>query len=603
MKNSIYSAATSFMAALAFGFQCGAASIGDVDTNFGKAGTALISTQLSLNYLQAAQVQGDGRIVLAASCNPDRAISLGAFCLVRLMPNGTMDQSFGSGGVVTTSIKDLSAFPRNLLITSDGKIVVVGSCSSTQASVPCMARYSSESGALDNAFGAGGLVIQGDLPERFSPSSISIDGLGRMYIVGDCPGTTASNPCAVRIQSNGSLDAGYGVRGVIGTPFGVLPGRATSAQLDNAGRLLLSATCSVLAGSETRNQFCAARFTSSGRLDTTFGKLGTLEISAVTRGEMRQMSGSGKILLVGACVNQSGTSGICTATFGTDGGGDVGTNFGLQNIAPTLDSKSCSPLNSIELASGGYLIVGYCTGAPNTYDSVVLTVGPDGSLDRSFAESGVRLVISPYLDVKSIFSLGAGDTFLLSGSCWNGGFRSPCVSKFQGAAPKTVQAYEYRYAPLDYYFLTSRDSEKTLLSGVAGWQRTGRVVSMLAQNAPGAAPITRFFFDQVAKTRTRGSHFYTSLSAEAVAVQALNPLNLPTSGKPVNEGIDSYAYFPSAAGVCATGLLPVYRLFRGNTRFPDDPNHRFTTDMVDYNDFVGRGWDGEGVKFCVPPSP
>jgi hypothetical protein len=41
-------------------------------------------------------------------------------------------------------------------------------------------------------------------------------------------------------------------------------------------------------------------------------------------------------------------------------------------------------------------------------------------------------------------------------------------------------------------------------------------------------------------------------------------------------------------------------LFRGSARFPDDPNHRFTTNAAVYNAFVAQGWDGEGVNFCVP---
>jgi hypothetical protein len=44
----------------------------------------------------------------------------------------------------------------------------------------------------------------------------------------------------------------------------------------------------------------------------------------------------------------------------------------------------------------------------------------------------------------------------------------------------------------------------------------------------------------------------------------------------------------------------VFRIFRGQARFPDNPNHRFTTDPAIYNAFVAQGWDGEGVKFCVP---
>ena len=53
-------------------------------------------------------------------------------------------------------------------------------------------------------------------------------------------------------------------------------------------------------------------------------------------------------------------------------------------------------------------------------------------------------------------------------------------------------------------------------------------------------------------------------------------------------------------GSCAVGLTPVLRVFRGNAKFPDDPNHRFTTSQAIYDEFVGKGWDGEGVKFCVP---
>lgn len=71
---------------------------------------------------------------------------------------------------------------------------------------------------------------------------------------------------------------------------------------------------------------------------------------------------------------------------------------------------------------------------------------------------------------------------------------------------------------------------------------------------------------------------------------------------PQSEGIDSFAFRPvieDVGGTCAAGQSPVYRLFRGNARFPDDPNHRFTTSLATYNIAVTAGWDGEGVKFCA----
>lgn len=69
-----------------------------------------------------------------------------------------------------------------------------------------------------------------------------------------------------------------------------------------------------------------------------------------------------------------------------------------------------------------------------------------------------------------------------------------------------------------------------------------------------------------------------------------------------NEGLDSFACLPLVPGVGgsrAAGLLPVYRLFRGNANFPDDPNYRFTTGLTTHNDATTAGWDREGVNFCV----
>lgn len=164
----------------------------------------------------------------------------------------------------------------------------------------------------------------------------------------------------------------------------------------------------------------------------------------------------------------------------------------------------------------------------------------------------------------------------------------------------TVAMVEYYHAQQNYYFMTSRASDKSLLDTTNGWARTGKAFPVLASRDANSSPITRFYFDQIARSQSRGTHFYTLLPDEVAVVQALNPSNQPATGKPVNEGVDSYAYLPTASGACASGQLPVYRLFRGNTLFPDDPNHRFTTELLEYNNFVAFGWSGEGIKFCVP---
>ena len=171
------------------------------------------------------------------------------------------------------------------------------------------------------------------------------------------------------------------------------------------------------------------------------------------------------------------------------------------------------------------------------------------------------------------------------------------------AIASKLTVVEYFNAQLSYYFLTSRDNEKALLDTAPGWSRTGATFSMLANPDATVSGNVRFYFDQIAKDGSRGSHFYTINPADVATLQALNPNNAATPKLPVNEGVDSYAYRPIGAGAsatCAATTVPVYRLFRGNARFPDDPNHRFTTSKALYDQFVAAGWDGEGINFCAP---
>ena len=167
----------------------------------------------------------------------------------------------------------------------------------------------------------------------------------------------------------------------------------------------------------------------------------------------------------------------------------------------------------------------------------------------------------------------------------------------------TKTMVEYFYSPLNYYFMTSRDDYKAALDKIADFQRTGLSFPVYATEVANSKALSRFYFDQIAMSASRGSHFYTLLDDDKAALVAQNPGNAQTPRLPYNEGIDSWAFLPIVSGpggACASGQTPVYRLFRGGARFPDDPNHRYTTSTSVYNAFVSLGWDGEGVNFCVP---
>lgn len=98
------------------------AQAGHLDKTFAKGG--IFSFQLNGNdgnncIANAVALQSDGKIVAAGQLGDQSG-------LIRLNPNGTLDTSFGNGGVVVTKIGgDIEQVFGGLAIQSDGKIVAV----------------------------------------------------------------------------------------------------------------------------------------------------------------------------------------------------------------------------------------------------------------------------------------------------------------------------------------------------------------------------------------------------------------------------------------------------------------------------------------------
>ena len=158
---------------------------------------------------------------------------------------------------------------------------------------------------------------------------------------------------------------------------------------------------------------------------------------------------------------------------------------------------------------------------------------------------------------------------------------------------------EYYHAGLDYYFLTGRDSDKAALDTVAAFARTGKEIKMYRTANVDTLPLERHFFAKVARGGSRGSHFFTVQPDDQIALASLNPTNVALDAKPLLEGVEGYAIPKSAAGVCPTDTLPIYRAFKGPPRFVDDGNHRFSVSLAQHQDMVNRlGWTDEGVAFC-----
>lgn len=119
-------------------------SNGSLDPSFGTGGRAVAAaTPTYGNCSLAMGIQSDGKIVMAGYAQIDGTASSNYHILVaRLLTDGTLDSSFGTGGMTVTFVGQ-AGYATGMTIQSDGYIVEGGTASlSTQtSSVLHFARY------------------------------------------------------------------------------------------------------------------------------------------------------------------------------------------------------------------------------------------------------------------------------------------------------------------------------------------------------------------------------------------------------------------------------------------------------------------------------
>jgi uncharacterized delta-60 repeat protein len=136
----------------------------------------------------AIVIQLDGKIVLAGDAVlPDSATG-SDFALVRHNADGSVDAGFGSGGTVTTDFGSVEDSARGLVLQADGKLVVAGFTGVVGlppgfTSDFALARYNAD-GSLDDSFGSGGKV-RTHLGDRFIEArGVALQPNGRIVVAG-----------------------------------------------------------------------------------------------------------------------------------------------------------------------------------------------------------------------------------------------------------------------------------------------------------------------------------------------------------------------------------------------------------------------------------
>jgi uncharacterized delta-60 repeat protein len=222
---------------------------GSLDTSFNTTG--IVTTPIAtMDVAYALAIQSDGKLVAAGfSYN-----GYDAFALVRYNPDGSLDTSFNTTGKVTTFIGSFNTGVSALAIQPDGKLVAAGSSSEGQDAFT-LVRYNPD-GSLDTTFNTTGIVISaiGAIQDRASALTIQPDG--KLVAAGFSNTGTQPEFALVRYNPNGNLDKTFYTTGIVTTAIGTVQDEAFAVAIQQDGKLVAAGS----SNTGTQHEFALVRY-------------------------------------------------------------------------------------------------------------------------------------------------------------------------------------------------------------------------------------------------------------------------------------------------------------------------------------------------------
>ena len=392
----------------------------DRDPGFGDSG--IVTTDRSqFEQINDIVIQPDGKIVAVGPSGrlvePD--VVFGDIMVARYNIDGSLDATFGDGGLVTTRVSGPK--PVGIALQTDGKIVVAGGSGSRVVLV----RYNTD-GSLDDTFGFGGIFVD-RIGRSFHVMDLAIQSDGKIVIAGeDLSGFPSKMVSTLaRFDSSGLfLDDTFGHNGVsqpVPAGFSVSP-------IVNSKNIALQPDDKIVAAGVCRMDpllFCVARYNTDGSLDNTFDGDGFVVTDfgfffSESVAEAVSLQPDGKIVGVGQLLTDFGSF-AALVRFNTDGSLD--TSFGNGGTTVTFESFFQFRVESLALKPNGKIVVAgerfgnelQSAMAVARYDSngflenIVTTLIGDGASANAVAiQPNGRIVAAGY---GNFFSFGSSEVF------------------------------------------------------------------------------------------------------------------------------------------------------------------------------------------------
>lgn len=383
---------------------------GNLDSSFGTNGQLITDLHHNQEYLEAGALQSDGKII-AGGYSGFKLVNT----LVRYKADGSPDHTFGNNGVSYFPIDDFGSVISSVAIQNDGKIVAAGiSLGPDQNQDDLTVMRFTKRGIIDSSFGENGIVFTRIKGNFIQEEGIAIQPDGKIVVSGTLIHTDINNNydaiIIVRFTSSGQLDSTFNGNGLYLLRAANNNFAASSLALLSDGKILVSGSAFQYFG---KSKFIILKITSSGVLDSTFGKEG---ISSVFFNYIKYASAStnamgiqanGKIVLGGFLQSNGLTEDFALMRFNADG--SIDNSFGINGIS-TTDFGYQDIANSLVIQPDGRIVAVGSSQNTESGESVfaLARYNKNGTLDASFGNKGKLLTSFGNFDNKKFSYANVG---------------------------------------------------------------------------------------------------------------------------------------------------------------------------------------------------
>ena len=381
------------------------------DQSFGTNGIALGGSSVGNDnafYSRNIIVQPDNKIIQVFANNNGG----NRFGLIRYNSNGSLDNTFGTGGSVITSIGTGDSYPNAGILQPDGKIVVVGQAYNVNHGEFALVRYNID-GSLDNSFGTGGKVMTPVGLNYAYASGLAILPDGKFIVVGGSADSSWVTAFAtVKYNSNGSIDSSFGTNGRVVSHlghfitflnniyYGVYSSEnANSIIIQPDGKIIVagnsythSGCYDYYGGIYCNPAFAMIRYNSNGGIDSAFGSNGKVfDSSSLVYQSSAVLQTDGKILVTGQDIGGQ-SSRFVTNRYNSNGNLDISFGTNGKALTPVGGQDNYSYPRSIFCQPDGKILVAGVTSSNNISSIAVVRYNTNGVADNSLNNNGIVVI-------------------------------------------------------------------------------------------------------------------------------------------------------------------------------------------------------------------